>query len=74
MAVFDAPRGTSPYGIASTPDGQVFFASLAGSYLGQIDYGVTPMCAEARSARWTASARRRIAGDVIRRLRRLFHQ
>jgi virginiamycin B lyase len=48
MAVFDAPRGTGPYGIASTPDGQVFFASLAGSCLGQIDYGVTPMCAEAR--------------------------
>src|SRR5262252_7841227 len=37
MAVFDAPRGTGPYGIATTPDGQVFFASLAGSYLGQCD-------------------------------------
>jgi virginiamycin B lyase len=37
MSVFDAPRGTGPYGIASTPDGQVFFASLAGNYLGQID-------------------------------------
>ena len=37
MAVFDAPRGTGPYGIATTPDGQVFFASLAASYLGQID-------------------------------------
>jgi len=37
MTVFDAPRGTGPYGIATTPDGQVFFASLAGSYLGQID-------------------------------------
>ena len=37
MAVFDAPRGTGPYGIATTPDGQVFFASLAGDYLGQID-------------------------------------
>ena len=37
MAVFDAPRGTGPYGIASTPDGQVFFASLAGNYLGRID-------------------------------------
>jgi virginiamycin B lyase len=34
---FDAPRGTGPYGIATTPDGQVFFASLAGNYLGQID-------------------------------------
>src|SRR5437016_4533282 len=37
LAVFDAPRGTGPYGIATTPDGQVFFASLAGNYLGQID-------------------------------------
>src|SRR5262245_30778828 len=39
MAVFDAPRGTGPYGIATTPDGQVFFASLAGNYIGQIDLG-----------------------------------
>src|SRR5689334_8123799 len=37
MAVFDAPRGIGPYGIARTPDGQVFFAFLAGSYLGHID-------------------------------------
>ena len=36
-SVFDAPRGVGPYGIATTPDGQVFFASLAGNYLGQID-------------------------------------
>jgi len=39
MAVFDAPRGVGPYGITTTPDGQVFFASLAGNYLGQIDLG-----------------------------------
>jgi virginiamycin B lyase len=37
MAVFDAPRGAGPYGIAATPDGQVFFASLAGNCLGRID-------------------------------------
>ena len=37
MAVFDAPRGTGPYGIATTPDGLVFFASLAGNYLGYIE-------------------------------------
>ena len=37
IAVFDAPRGIGPYGIATTPDGQVFFASLTGSYLGQIN-------------------------------------
>src|SRR5438552_3633769 len=28
IAVFDAPRGTGPYGIASTPDGQVFLPRL----------------------------------------------
>ena len=33
MAVFDAPRGTGPYGITTTPEGRVFFASLAGNYL-----------------------------------------
>jgi virginiamycin B lyase len=37
MTVFDAPRGAGPYGIAATPDGQVFFASLAGNYLGHTD-------------------------------------
>src|ERR1700746_1570078 len=37
MAVFDAPRGTGPYGITTTPEGRVFFASLAGNYLGRID-------------------------------------
>jgi virginiamycin B lyase len=37
MAVFDAPRGVGPYGITTTPAGEVFYASLAGSYLGRID-------------------------------------
>ena len=31
-----APRGRGPYGITATPDGQVYFASLAGSYVGRI--------------------------------------
>jgi virginiamycin B lyase len=31
------PRGRGPYGIATAPDGTVYFASLAGSYLGRID-------------------------------------
>ena len=38
MAVFDAPRGTGPYGITTTPEGRVFFASLAGNYLGRHRY------------------------------------
>jgi virginiamycin B lyase len=32
-----APRGRGPYGIATTPGGQVYIASLAGSYLGRIE-------------------------------------
>ncbi|HEY0525090.1 MAG TPA: hypothetical protein VGD08_16985 [Stellaceae bacterium] len=38
MQVWDAPKGSGPYGIAAAKDGgAVFFASLAGSYLGRID-------------------------------------
>jgi len=37
LQVFDAPRGRGPYGITVTPEGIVYFASLAGSYVGQID-------------------------------------
>ena len=37
MKVFDAPKGRGPYGIHATPDGTVYYASLAGSYIGRID-------------------------------------
>jgi len=37
MKVFDAPKGRGPYGIQTTPGGTVYFASLAGSYVGRID-------------------------------------
>ena len=37
MEVFDAPRGRGPYGIATTPAGEVYYASLAGSYIAHID-------------------------------------
>ena len=37
MQVFDAPRGRGPYGIDATPDGEVWIASLAGSYLARVD-------------------------------------
>lgn len=35
--IIDAPRGPGPYGITVTPSGDVYFASLAGSYLGRIE-------------------------------------
>jgi virginiamycin B lyase len=37
MQVFEAPRGRGPYGITVTPDGTVYYASLAGSHVGRID-------------------------------------
>jgi virginiamycin B lyase len=37
MKVFDAPKGRGPYGIHATPDGTVYYASLAGSYIARIN-------------------------------------
>ncbi len=37
MKVFEAPKGRGPYGIHATPDGAVYFASLAGSYIARIE-------------------------------------
>jgi virginiamycin B lyase len=37
VRVFRAPRGEGPYGITTTPSGDVYYASLAGSYLVRID-------------------------------------
>ncbi len=35
--IIAAPRGRGPYGITVTPQGDVYFASLAGNYLGKIE-------------------------------------
>ena len=37
MTVFKAPKGVGPYGITATPTGDVWYASLAGSYIAKID-------------------------------------
>jgi len=37
MQVWDAPRGRGPYGIATTPDGDVYYASPAGSHIARVD-------------------------------------
>jgi virginiamycin B lyase len=37
LKVFDAPRGRGPYGIHATPEGTVYYASLAGSHIARID-------------------------------------
>ncbi|MBZ0287178.1 MAG: SMP-30/gluconolactonase/LRE family protein, partial [Anaerolineae bacterium] len=37
LDAYEAPRGRGPYGITGTPDGKVFYASLAGNHIAQID-------------------------------------
>jgi virginiamycin B lyase len=37
VQVWDAPRGRGPYGITGTPDGAIYYASLAGSHIARID-------------------------------------
>lgn len=37
VSVQDAPRGAGPYGICATPEGDVWWCSLAGSFIARID-------------------------------------
>ncbi|HSD78464.1 MAG TPA: hypothetical protein VLA98_13715 [Solirubrobacteraceae bacterium] len=37
LKVWKAPRGRGPYGIATTPKGDVYYASLAGNHIAKID-------------------------------------
>ena len=37
VRVWNSPRGSGPYGITTTPNGEVFYASLAGNHIAQID-------------------------------------
>ncbi|HZV98172.1 MAG TPA: hypothetical protein VFF74_04205 [Methylophilaceae bacterium] len=37
MKVWKAPRGVGPYGITTTPGGEVFYASLAGNHIAHIN-------------------------------------
>ncbi len=37
MEMFAAPRGPGPYGITSTPQGDIYYASLANSYIARIN-------------------------------------
>ena len=38
MVVLDAPEGRGPYGITTTPGGDVYYASLAASFVGAINH------------------------------------
>src|SRR6266481_3892246 len=37
VTVWKAPRGSGPYGITTTPGGDVYYASLAGNHIAQIN-------------------------------------
>ncbi len=37
LRIFKAPRGFGPYGIHHTPEGEVWFSSLAGSYIAEVE-------------------------------------
>ena len=37
MKVWNAPRGSGPYGIATTPKGDVYYASLSGNHIAHVD-------------------------------------
>lgn len=37
VKVWQAPRGSGPYGITTTPSGDVYYASLAGNHIARID-------------------------------------
>ncbi|HEX6291724.1 MAG TPA: hypothetical protein VFZ66_21240 [Herpetosiphonaceae bacterium] len=37
LDMFEAPRGRGPYGITATPNGNVYYASLAGSHIAELD-------------------------------------
>ena len=37
VKVWDAPRGRGPYGITTTPSGDVWYASLAGNHIAHVD-------------------------------------
>ena len=37
LEVWKSPRGAGPYGITTTPSGEVYYASLAGSHIARVD-------------------------------------
>jgi len=37
VEVFDAPRGRGPYGITATPNGEIYYASLAGNHIAHVN-------------------------------------
>ena len=62
MHVWDAPRGRGPYGIATTPDGAVYYASLAGSHIARVDLDTGAATIRARARGGCGRTRRAGSG------------
>lgn len=60
MKVFDSPKGRGTYGIHVTPDGTLYYASLAGSFIGKINQDGTTTVIEPPTPRQGA---RRVWSD-----------
>ncbi|MBI1208372.1 MAG: lyase [Azospirillum sp.] len=66
MQVWEAPRGVGPYGITATADGSVWYASLAGSYLGRIEPDMVGRATVLRPPTANQGARRAWADSIGR--------
>jgi len=64
VRTWPAPRGAGPYGIAVTPDGAIYFASLAGSYLGRIEPAGDDIRIEATDPPTAGAGPRRVWSDA----------
>ena len=71
VEVFDAPHGRGPYGIATTPDGSIYYASLAGSHIARIDLdsGAATVPKQANSLKRTGKVNGKIAPLAAIKLR-----
>ncbi len=63
LKVFDAPKGRGPYGIHATPEGVVYYASLASSHIAASTPPAAPRC---RSSRRLPARARGVSGRTRR--------
>jgi len=66
VRVWKAPRGPGPYGIAATPSGDIYYASLAGSYIARVD--TTTGAATVLEPPTAQQGARRLASDARGRI------
>jgi virginiamycin B lyase len=63
VEAIEAPRGRGPYGITTTPKGDVWFVSLAASYLGRLGYEASQITVEPFDPPTPGAGTRRVWSD-----------